>query len=461
MKKILVFLVATVFLMSFVAADTQSVLEAGADRLIALQNTDGSWDWDVTNATGPTATTHLNIAGVTAMGLLDAYELTGDSKYLTAAEKTGNYLMTEIGLLPDEQLFNAFNIIFLQHLSDIGGNSTYADFAEGKMEDLVTTVSYWKDNSHPICGSDGCTAQELIDADEDVIRSWSTQPSGIVVWDMYHYVEAAQTVGENSFANNMSNVLDNYMSQTGFDDTIEYYELGLSGGILGLEKAGIDTSSYVTLLKAKQNTDGSFSDEPIQGTAYALMALKSVGETEAVSEAVSYLTDNFGYGDPQIDGWLEDDGVEYSEVTSEAVQALYAAVGSSTEVEGTLSDYFWSISVTPPVLSFGIIPRGDSITDPADNGPITIYTTGSDTSDDSVYVSVDVVEESSFYEGLLNLDTTGSGDWELAEGATLVIPEDSSESYQAELQGSTLGITPGEKSATIYYTAYGESLGGD
>lgn len=81
--------------------ETRAAITGAADRLILLQDNnglpsvkgnpsgavDGSWDWDVTNKTGPTNTTYLNIAGVTGHCLLDALKNTSDSKYLDAAKK--------------------------------------------------------------------------------------------------------------------------------------------------------------------------------------------------------------------------------------------------------------------------------------------------------------------------------------------------------------------------------------
>ncbi|MFH1528476.1 MAG: hypothetical protein ABIG69_17870, partial [Bacteroidota bacterium] len=329
-KKLGVFLLAVILSISFVSAnydenefvceDIPNVITDAADRIIDLQYTDGSWDWAVTNQVGPTGTTYLNIAGVTAEVLLDAYELTLDAKYLDAAKDAGDYLITEIGNpVSDSQRQNAFSIVFLYHLYDASGDVQYKNQADAILNHILYEENYWTNNNGDNCGTDGCEADELLDALKNY-RSWSTDPTGIVVWDLYKFIEAAQIGGEASFANDMANELNTYLSQPGFDNTIEYYELGLSAGILGLGKAGLDYSSYLSDLLSKQNPDGSFGiTEPIQTTAYALMALKYAGETEAVEDVASYLMANFGYS--SYDGWL-DNGVEYSEVTSEAGQAL-------------------------------------------------------------------------------------------------------------------------------------------
>ncbi|MEN7982128.1 MAG: hypothetical protein ABFQ65_01635 [Nanoarchaeota archaeon] len=220
-------------------------------------------------------------------------------------------------------------MVFLQHLSELSGNETYSNFAKTKMEHLENDITYWKDISNPICDGDGlpgCTPAELVEA-ESVIRSWSTYPTGIAVWDLYHFVEFAQKTGQTPFANNIANEINSYMSQAGFDNTIDYYEIGLSAGILGLKNAGLDYNSTLEKLVARQNANGSFTNispwgpEPVQETAYALMVFHAVGSIESKKKAALYLRDNFGY--KGLDGWLENDGSEYSEITSEVAQALY------------------------------------------------------------------------------------------------------------------------------------------
>jgi hypothetical protein len=307
--------------------DEENVVVSAADRIIDLQYTDGSWDWDVTDDVGPTGITYLNIAGVTAEVLLDAYELTGDIQYLNAAKDAGDYLITQIGDPQKTQRQNVFSIVFLYNLYDASGENQYKNEADAILDHVLYEDNYWTNNNGNNCGTDGCTASELLKAYKN-FRSWSGDPTGIVVWDLYKFVEAAQRGGEASFALDMANEIKNYLDQPGFISGIEYYELGLSAGILGLGNAGLDYSDYLSDLLARQKADGSFSTtEPVQTTAYALMALKYAGETGAANDAASYLVIHFGYP-TNINGWKESDGFEYSEVTSEAAQALFDYIGA-------------------------------------------------------------------------------------------------------------------------------------
>jgi predicted ribosomally synthesized peptide with SipW-like signal peptide len=60
-----------------------SKFDAG-ERLLATQNNDGSWEWSDPD-TDPTGGSSPNLVGVTAAGLLRAYEFSGNSDYFDAA----------------------------------------------------------------------------------------------------------------------------------------------------------------------------------------------------------------------------------------------------------------------------------------------------------------------------------------------------------------------------------------
>jgi len=310
----------------YVENDAEDVVERkviidAADRMLQLQNANGSWDWDVTNKTAPTATTYLNIAGVTGEVLLDAFKLTNNSKYLDAAKKTGDHIVAGVGALPAERHFNAFNMVFLNGLAEASGNTSYSDFVNTKMNDLFTKVTYWGAGAVNINtdGIPGLTADELVAA-EEVIRGTSIW--GIKPWDLYHFVELAKKVGNNTFANGVADGIENYLNQPSYNDaSADSYELGLSGGIMGLKNAGKNYNTLLNKLVTKQKADGSFGACPVQDTAYSLMALDSVGRTLEAQKAADYLKDNFEYNG--FNGWLESDGKEYSESTSEAAHGLY------------------------------------------------------------------------------------------------------------------------------------------
>jgi hypothetical protein len=300
--------------------ETRAAITKAADRLILLQNANGSWDWIVTDKTGPTATTYLNIAGVDGDILLDAFRITNDSKYLDSAKRTGNHIITELDKLPEARHFNAFNMTFLKDLAGASGDSTYSNYVAKKMNDLKTKVTYWGSGAKNIStdGIPGLTAEELVAA-EEVIRG--TANNGIKPWDLYKFVGLAKDSGDNDYATKVATGIKNYLDRAGYGDTTNDYILGLAAGVIGLSDAGMSYGDYLNTLIGKQFPDGHFETPDsdytmslIASTGYSLMALKKAGRISEAINSSKYLT-----GSQRADGgWLEGNGKEYSETTSEA-----------------------------------------------------------------------------------------------------------------------------------------------
>jgi hypothetical protein len=293
-----------------------------ADRLIQLQDANGSWDWDVTGQTGPTGITYLNISGITAEGLLDAYIISGDAKYLDAAGKTGDYIITQIGNpVSIVKKTNSSMVLFLYHLYETGGDSKYLSQANYIMSNLLYEDNYWAHNSgnHALDdGISGCTPGELFLA-VSAYRGASSAINGIVVWDLGQYIEAAKNIGDTNFSTGLAVLEKQYVEQTGFDSTVSVYILGLSAGIIGMHEAGLNHAIALNKLLVAQKSDGSWEDDNgiVQNTAYAVMALVDAGQTEA-QQGVQFILDN----QQTNGGWHENDGKEYSEADSEIIQAI-------------------------------------------------------------------------------------------------------------------------------------------
>ncbi|MFA5070741.1 MAG: hypothetical protein WC511_00005 [Candidatus Pacearchaeota archaeon] len=309
--------------------ETRAAITKAADRLITLQDNnglpsvkgnpsgavDGSWDWDVTNKTGPTNQTFLNITGVSADVLLDAFRITNDSKYLDAAKRAGNYIITELDKLSENRHFNAFNMVFLKDLANVSGDVTYSNYVAKKMNDLKTKVTTHPSGNLSTDGVAGLTPEELVAA-ENVIRG--AADAGIKSWDLYHFVQLAKEAGDNDYATRVASGIKTQLEKASYNSSTKGYELGLAAGVIALKEAGLDETGILERLVVEQDSDGHFEtpdypDEHTQPTAYALMALKKAGRTDNAIKASKYLIAN------QIanGGWLED-GVEYSEVDSEA-----------------------------------------------------------------------------------------------------------------------------------------------
>ncbi len=304
----------------------KKVIAKAADRLITLQNANGAWDWAVTDAIGPTATTYYNLEGVAAEGLLDAHKLTGQTKYLDAAKKAGDYVVATPISITQRQ--NAFTINFLHHLAQVSGDAQYSTKAGAIFNSIFHQDNYWAHNNGNFCTTSGCTPAELLSAYENFRSAPITSPDGIVAWDLKPFVEAAVLSNDSTTAQAIQQIINDYLSNVAYANTIPDYALGLASGVRAAKIMGVDPSVLVTALVAVQDgTNGSFGtvlDGKVQATSYALMALKDVNNSHK-DAAETYLRNNFGYTgvNGAINGWKETDGNEYSEVTSESSQALF------------------------------------------------------------------------------------------------------------------------------------------
>ncbi|GEM_PF-5365168 len=290
-------------------------ITASADRLLVLQNLNGSWDWAVTGQTGPTTSTYINITGVTAEGLLSAYALTGKVAYLDAAKNAGDFIITTIGTPDATRRLNSFNINFLYHLATVSGLTTYSDAATLYMNHIFGETNYF------CSASTGCDAAGIAAGYKTFRGAPDSAPQGIVAWDLMPFVLAAKTYGNTALATGIANQIQDYVTQSTYTNTVAYYDLGLAGAVKALNVAGIDNPGILATLVSRQ-ADILSAVEPIQLSAYTLMALKSTGSsTSAYAEFLQ---------SQGLDGVWLDDAVEYSEVDSEVAQALSAVLPSNT-----------------------------------------------------------------------------------------------------------------------------------
>jgi hypothetical protein len=102
---------------------------AGANRVEALQRSDagweGTWYWifgQVGNAT--------NLTGVTALGLLEAYNDTKETAYLDSAVEAAGFIMAHLGADATDTKYHARttapDIVFLHKLGEVTGDGQYS-----------------------------------------------------------------------------------------------------------------------------------------------------------------------------------------------------------------------------------------------------------------------------------------------------------------------------------------------
>lgn len=303
------------------AGGSVAAIEAGADRLVELQRTDGIWTgtWDWYPGAGYNI---INLTGMVAIGLLEAFQRTKDPAHLEAAEKSASFIMTRIGVgATGDPKFNfgwpATDLIFIYRLGVATANVGYISRALVEWEYIKKT--------YPDANS------------VDVVLRNSNNPN---VFDFAFYMEAAYLVGDYEWAEEAAAIIANIEDDFYYGEGAYWYRLNISAAIRSLVYCGYSKqyqSEIVELINILfEMCDGDGIGGDIEETAYAIMALRSVGG------AVHSYTNELGRwleGQQETNGgWLKDDGKEYPKINSEALQALASTM--NPEFTGDLHRLF-------------------------------------------------------------------------------------------------------------------------
>jgi len=318
-----------------------------AERLVKNQNTGGGWDWVEDNdPTNTDASSHKsNLIGITAMGLLRAYEFSGNSDYFDSAEKAAyeianhwcnNYSGDKTSCSYARTSWKGGggytneDIVFLQR---IGKYLNDGNYFTGNAEEAI--IDRWDayDND----------AQKVY----DFIKGARSSYPDLFYWDlvplMEATVDAANTVTDQNEAMILRNNALNLAALVAADQKPAGHfitawanndsRLGQASAIRILQLAddmslnvdyGTKITSGVAALLTQQNGDGSFKGgdtgkKSIQTTAYAALALEMAGDHVNAQKAVDYIeSQQLSNG-----GWYEEEGdKEYPEINSEALRAI-------------------------------------------------------------------------------------------------------------------------------------------
>ena len=276
----------------------------GADLHLARQGTysgiDNTWEWQIgTEITGP------NVQGISATGLLAAFERTEDedTDYIGGAVAAGNTLVSRYDATTSRPYSQ--DVEFLVRLSKDAENPQYASKAATYYERVTTAF----------------TAIQNADRYIDGRKS-------LAGWDLAAQIRAAVAVGEADYAKGMANRLlerwDDWVNilYNGWDYTI------VSFGSLLWALHELDDSDYAATIKSirehllsLQETNGSWEEGDYQTTAYISLGLSSVhgkGAKDANHKAWGFLRDS----QTLEGGWSYPP--EYGEVNSEVLMALGA-----------------------------------------------------------------------------------------------------------------------------------------
>lgn len=317
-----VFLIASVQLAAPGKNARRPAIVSGANRVVELQRTDpgweGTWFWYVGSTYNAT-----NLTGVTALGLLEAYQDTKDPAYLDSARNAADFIMTHLGAGATETQYHvrttAPDIVFLHRLGEITGNSAYSDRAILEWENLT---SYW-----PTAG------------DLDALFRSINRPSA---WDIAFFLEAAYLSGDTTWAVDAAAILADTEDDFYYGDTV-WYDLNVAGSVRALVGCGYYNDfkdNIVSLLTELINSTHSNNGIKgyIQDTAYAVLAYSTVG-----GQARSYANNLARWLSRQQErngGWIES-GKEYAEIDGEAVRGLASTIGINNTLGGPIKDSSW------------------------------------------------------------------------------------------------------------------------
>jgi hypothetical protein len=304
-------------------ANASTVIKT-ADRLVALQNSsDAGWDWIVTNATAHSkSASATNIYGVTALGLLEAYKLTGNSSYLDAAKKVADAIVAGKSQRTDgSRSIRSPDYRFLVEYGIISGDSTYISYARSKWDSDVANVTYY-------------TSPEAMY--NHLATTWMND-TGIDVWELSNFGLSAFAVKDTTWANKAADVVASYPLT--INDSDDYRFIGWGNALrflctVNATKYSANITSLVTTLKNTQLSDGSWNSDT-QDTAYVIMGLNAAGAIDSAKRGVEWLVTT----QQSNGGWLAE-SKEYSETDSEAIQALPIALTQVTLLPHERLDFY-------------------------------------------------------------------------------------------------------------------------
>lgn len=297
--------------------DNRSAALDGADRLLEAQLESGAFPWQM-GSPGE----FQNVQGNTAIALLDAYTLSLDSAYLAAAEANRDWIADFMEDNPDA-FISAPNVFFLAKYALLTLDLGDLDLAREALDRAVNDDRY--------DGTPRGLAEGIIETRKDQGHT------NLGIWDAAFLVRAAHDVGNTSASAEFAEVLAEQTTEDAivdaFNETANWYEIGLTGLLFGLSEA--DYLEYQDILSQAADRlndarceDGSFSTTfqgeescgSVQGTAYGVLGLThALTDFSATQDACDFLRDQ-----QTDDGGFEN--VTTANVVSEAVQALSACV---------------------------------------------------------------------------------------------------------------------------------------
>jgi len=333
-KKRLLILSIFIFIAGTVHAST---FVDGGNRLVNTQMTDGSWEWNLGSGVSST-----NQAAPAGMGLLAAYNQTGDINYLNQAIAAGEFIIA------NSPTHHTQNGIFMSELSRVTGDNRYADTVKSDYYDALEAGTFEKGG---LFYDTATYAQYILNLRID------QEYDNLALWDLGTAAYGAELIGASeselvtwgNYIETGLNAWHSAYSSTGNN----YAVLGLAGSILGLAALNQDLDNPISggdyldgamtagdladILITYQAPSGGFSKYPdypldayagAQATAFSIIALIEIDaelyDTQ-INKASSWLQSIQLQTGGWSDGWAGI-GTERNEVTGEVLWSMNAAV---------------------------------------------------------------------------------------------------------------------------------------
>lgn len=309
----------------------RDAMQAGGDRLVALQNPDGGWFFVVGDAdcgSGP-GVSCPNTFGVTALGLLAAFRVTHEPDHLSAAQRAADALVAKHAAAPpcDGNPATSADRPFtvdVSFLLDAFGR------AHGPSGDVYRSTAFaWF----------ACVVADFPSgaarADNRINRRIAQGLNNLGAWDASLDVRAALAVGQSEYALDEARQIIARQADWDVDDAdcpgCNLLAKGLFIAATEELKQHQDVRAarerWRDDLLASTSADGSWGGDT-QTTAYAVMGLATMPEGNAgqaaVAQAVGFLL-SMQHPDGGFGVGIGFETTEVTEVDGEVLQALAAA----------------------------------------------------------------------------------------------------------------------------------------
>ena len=314
----------------------KAALQAGADRLVTLQNADGGWFWtvgDLDCGLG-VGVSCPNTFGVTALGLVNAYRVTHDPDHLAAAKAAGDALVATHGAGPicdanpgtfADRPFTVDTYFLMAELAKVTHGSTSHTYRNVARDWFACVIADFPDAADR--------------ADNRINGRIGQGLNNLGAWDAGLDIRAAIALHERSYA--LAEALQVIARQADWDvadPDCPGCETLAKGLLLAAMKPLRGNSAVRAALAdwqgdilALQMPDGSWNADT-QITSYVLMGLDETSQSKAVRKAIKNGTEfllSMGLGNGGFGLGVGFETDENTEVDSEVLQALFAVRDSS------------------------------------------------------------------------------------------------------------------------------------